>query len=819
MEADALKTTRTWDYLIVTAANDQQAQAYDVQLRERQKAGELPQVRQCLVIPDLEGRRIGSGGSTLHALACVLRCERPDVGPGSFEEAEAILSGLRILIVHAGGDSRRLTAYSHCGKMFVPIPGTGQRAGAATLFDRLVPTFLMLPEAHRGQVVVASGDALILFDPSVLKLDRPGITALGCIVSSEEASQHGVFCADKNGSVRRYLQKPSKGTLVEVGAVNEEGEAVLDLGVMSMDASAAVQMMRAFFAADSPGHGKPALEWKAEARDALFSNGIDLYREICCVLGTGTTCEQYVDALRASGSALDGALLAKWFDFLRRIPLNLEILAQCKFLHFGTTRELITSGMALLAEDSGKPAQSSLILINDIGSDVTADYAWIESCLIRERLTLEGWNAVVGVDVVVPLRLQKGASFDMSAGVNRDGERVWFFRYYEIDDTFKHSMEEGATFCGQPLQKWLEAIGANAPGIWPAEVQENEQTLWNARVFPAMKEHQEYREWLWLLDVESASPEQKRRFLTADRYSCAEVAIRVDQAEFHARRGRLLSRQAQQREQVSETRIAHLKPMLSNPIGTFPYRMALAGGWIDQPFVSKFNPAPPGSMVVVGLEPTCRFMDRAGMATSTRRIAQELWKAGLPDREPRKLVRELYEAENRGKTNPSGSQDMAGLILPGINRLDYDFQVDGGLFPAHVESCNDPDVVHWLEEVLHLLPIAQRPDGYSPLEEQHLNPEWVGRLGESGKACFEAILAKNTEKLGASLNECMRCWEVLLPHTVAHPLITVDLRGLLAFYQERYAGAMYSGCGGGYLFVVSEKPIPGACKVKVRITH
>ncbi len=223
-------------------------------------------------------------------------------------------------------------------------------------------------------------------------------------------------------------------------------------------------------------------------------------------------------------------------------------------------------------------------------------------------------------------------------------------------------------------------------------------------------------------------------------------------------------------------------------------------------------------MVVVGLEPTCRFMDRAGMATSTRRIAQKLWNGSLPDEEPMKLVRKLYDAENKGKANPSGSQDMAGLIFPGINRLDYDFQFEGGLFPSHVESCTDPDVGHWLEEILHLLPIAQRPDGYSPLNEQHLNPEWVCRLSESGKACFAAILAKNTERLGASLNECMSCWEALLPNTVVHPLITVDLTGLLAFYQERYAGAMYSGCGGGYLYVVSEKPVPSASNVKVRIT-
>jgi hypothetical protein len=245
--------------------------------------------------------------------------------------------------------------------------------------------------------------------------------------------------------------------------------------------------------------------------------------------------------------------------------------------------------------------------------------------------------------------------------------------------------------------------------------------------------------------------------------------------------------------------------------------MALAGGWIDQPFVSRLNPDPPGSMVVVGLEPTFRYMDRAGLATSTRSIAEKLWHDGLPDKDPMALVRELYEAENRGKANPSGSQDMAGLILPGINRLDYDYGFAGGLFPAHVESCNDPEVGRWLEEVIHLLPVAQRPDGYSPLGEQHLDPDWVRRLGQSGMACFAAILAKDAAKLGGSLNECMRCWEALLPDTVAHPLITVDLLALLAFYRERYAGAMYSGCGGGYLYVVSEKPVPGATKVKLRL--
>jgi hypothetical protein len=258
---------------------------------------------------------------------------------------------------------------------------------------------------------------------------------------------------------------------------------------------------------------------------------------------------------------------------------------------------------------------------------------------------------------------------------------------------------------------------------------------------------------------------------------------------------------------------------ITDVIGKIPYRLALAGGWIDQPFVSRLNPSPPGSMVVVALEPTSRFMDRCGMGTSTRNVAMRLWNNKLPDRNPAQLVRELYAAENKDKLEPSGSQDMAGIIYPGINRLDYDTSFEGGYFPVHVESNNDPDLAAWLEGVIQILPVAQRPDGYSPLGIKNLDPNWIRRLGRSGRDCYQAILSKDLNGLGEAMNECMRCWEVILPNTVHHPALTVDLMGLLTYYQDRYAGALYSGCGGGYLFVVSDEPVPGAIRVKIRIAQ
>lgn len=252
-------------------------------------------------------------------------------------------------------------------------------------------------------------------------------------------------------------------------------------------------------------------------------------------------------------------------------------------------------------------------------------------------------------------------------------------------------------------------------------------------------------------------------------------------------------------------------------LGNIQYRVAFAGGWIDQPFMSKHNPLPPGSMVVAAVRPQFRWMDRAGICGSTRSIALEIWGNDLPNEDPAKLVRQLYDTENKGKSDPSGSQDMIGIVYPGVSRLDYDYQHEGGYFPCHIESNNDPDVARWLQGVLYVLPVNMRPEGYSPLGRQNFDPEWVGRLGQSGRDCFDAIVNKDLTALGASFNECMKCWQTLLPNVVEHPAITIDLLELLDYYQANYAGAMYSGCGGGYLYVVSDEPVPGGFQVQIKV--
>lgn len=255
---------------------------------------------------------------------------------------------------------------------------------------------------------------------------------------------------------------------------------------------------------------------------------------------------------------------------------------------------------------------------------------------------------------------------------------------------------------------------------------------------------------------------------------------------------------------------------IASLIGHLPYRMAFAGGWIDQPFVSRHNQDPYGSMVVVALEANCRFMNRCGMGTSTRVVAARLWGDKMPEGDPAALVEMLYAEENKNNVEPSGSQDMIGMLYPGVNRLDYAYDHAGGIFPVHIESNTDPDVAVWLETMISMVPVAPRPDGYNPLGIKNLDKRWIQRLGQSGKDCYDAILAKDAGALGASMNESMLCWEAILPDVVRHHTLTVDLMAIWDYYRTAYDGAMYSGCGGGYLYVVSEKPVPGGFRIKVR---
>ncbi len=530
-----------WDYLIVTASNARQAAAYESQLTRRRDLGLLAGVRHVLVVPDWKGRRIGSGGSTVLCLAEVLRRESANGTERLAEPAAwlSVLRRLRLLIIHGGGDSRRLPAYGPCGKVFVPVPGESDSALPLTLFDRQLPTYLALPPAapEAGQVVITSGDVLLRFDPAAVRFRPNGLTGLGCLAHPEQASRHGVFCTGADGRVRLFLQKPSPAEQAARNAVNRYGQSMLDIGVMSLDAATAASLLRLCeFALREDG----TFLWSGPTGEAIESCGLDFYTEVCCAMGSEATPAHHAATARAAGSRWEPAGLRRIFDAVSAIPFNVQILPQCEFIDFGSTRRIIHSGADLLRAERGTSRTDTCLSIeNEIadGGTVAGADSWIEGCRIAAPLTLRGENVVVGLDVDEPLALPRGACADVMPGRSRDGTPVFFIRCYGVDDSFKDSAEGGAVFHGRPLADWLATVGATPEDVWPASAAA--RGIWDARLFPAEREASAWRRWRWMFDVSAASEIQRREWLAADRYSLAEIAELADHEAFHERRRRI----------------------------------------------------------------------------------------------------------------------------------------------------------------------------------------------------------------------------------------------------------------------------------------
>lgn len=238
----------------------------------------------------------------------------------------------------------------------------------------------------------------------------------------------------------------------------------------------------------------------------------------------------------------------------------------------------------------------------------------------------------------------------------------------------------------------------------------------------------------------------------------------------------------------------------------FPYRLCLAGGWMDQPWVSQVHE---GSCVVAQIWPDYEFADRSGMATSSRKIANELWGGKFPEGDPVRNAQLLFGAENPpGSEYVSGSQDQLGILLPGANRLDY----NGQFWPCHIESAMDAETCDWLSRVLHLIPLTPRPEDYNPLIEKYLMVENVQELGEAGDLCWEGIVEKDIKKLGEGMKQTFLTWRKMLPFTVPDWVF----KEMKNNWLDQYPGAITSGSGGGYVIVASETEIEGSLKIRVK---
>ena len=234
-----------------------------------------------------------------------------------------------------------------------------------------------------------------------------------------------------------------------------------------------------------------------------------------------------------------------------------------------------------------------------------------------------------------------------------------------------------------------------------------------------------------------------------------------------------------------------------------PYRVELCGGWLDQPAV---NSLASGSVIVMSIEPSIEFNDKSGMATSSRKKAIELWQTQIPSGDKMELAKLLFCVENPpGTVNISGSQDQLGIILPGLNKLNY----DNGFWPVSVDSKTDDETLKFVAEHLYLIALPPRCAGYNVKAQTNINAESARKLSDATERCWQAINDRDVKAWGAATKDCFEAQLAMFP-----AMFTKEMGRAIEEYKQIACGWKVSGCGGGgYLILISEKPIDSAMKV------
>lgn len=241
-------------------------------------------------------------------------------------------------------------------------------------------------------------------------------------------------------------------------------------------------------------------------------------------------------------------------------------------------------------------------------------------------------------------------------------------------------------------------------------------------------------------------------------------------------------------------------------IHQIPFRIDLAGGWLDQPFVSRYYP---GSVVTISLEPTIQFNDRSGMASSTRRTAIDMWGPRLPAGDYEKLAKILFCYDNPPGTKViSGSQDAIGLVFPGLAKANY----EGQYWPTTIEEMRDECSLQFVENALYLVTLGPRHAEYDVLENTSIDERRAKALAEAAEACWEAIQRRDIVAFGRSLREGFEAQIAMFPN-----MLNETVAQLIEDYRDRSLGWKLSGAGGGgYLILVADKPIENAVRVIAR---
>lgn len=546
---------------------------------------------------DPAGSKLGSGGGTAHLLAAAWR---ETANGHSFSEW---LKDSSKLLIHGGGQSRRLPSYAPVGKLLMPLPifrwSYGQRLNQS-LLDVQLPDYerVLTHAGKRFVVMISSGDVLLRFGRDLPVFPDVDVLGLGMWVAPEKAKDFGVFFSPRMRPTELafFLQKPDPS---QIRRHSEQFLHLVDTGMWLLS-ERAVQVLMAKCGWNPTG----------QAFADTHARNYELYGQFGLSLGTQPTVPD------ADISALTSAV----------IPLP-----QAEFYHFGTSRQLIESVAALqnLELDETKlgrvgakrhPDQFVQNARFEYPLQLEENHSlWIENSVVPSTWQLAHSHVLTGVP-------ENDWSLALEAGVCLDfvpvGKDELCVRPYGFDDPFSGPLNrDGTKWFGRRAADWFEARGLAEEGRSNVDIQQ-------AKLFPVLRTEQftsQFVEWM-LSSSPHAEPDLAQLWKGARRLSAQDIG---EQANL---------------ERLYKQRTAHrrscLGPLLSNGRWSVFYRLDLQQTARD---FAQSRAALPAANLDSGDEPLHFVHDAMFRAAVLRERGEPTW----PEHEAKafELLREMIVRE------------------------------------------------------------------------------------------------------------------------------------------------------------------------------
>lgn len=462
---------------------------------------------QWFVMSDPEGSKIGSGGGTAWLLAGHQKCINHS---GVFAD---YLAADKKIIIHAGGQSRRLPAYAPSGKILAPVPvfrwSRGQRIDQ-TLLDLQLPILERIMEASgAGQhVMIAAGDVLLQSPEIPFTLPDADVVCFGIWTDPHLASRHGVFFTPRNNPQQLdfMLQKADLGTIERL---SESHLYLMDVGVWILSDKAVDLLMR-------------KCGWNGSDFRNRTPDFYDLYSSF------GTCLGDYPSMADPEIGQLSSAV----------VPLNKGV-----FYHYGTSPELISSTENIqnriqdqrnIMHNRVKPHPSIFVqnALADIDWTSRHHHVWIENSHIPSTWTIQNHHVITGIP-------GNDWAISLDSGLCLDfvpvGDQEYCIRAYGMQDSFNGQVgNAGTLWMEKPLKQWFEQRGM----LFDQAGLTHDMDVQTAPLFPVLKIPEVTEVMIqWILRGENL-PDQRALWLASERLSAADISAKANLKRLFSQRER-----------------------------------------------------------------------------------------------------------------------------------------------------------------------------------------------------------------------------------------------------------------------------------------